>query len=228
MPRKIIDLTHILHEHVPTWTGSCGFLPAIKLDYDQRCRVQNMKMHAGVGTHIDSPAHFIPGAQEVHQLSLENLIAPLIVIDVSRGVGSNGDYRISPNDIEHFEQQCGNIKKGDLVVFNTGWHNRWGNADQYRNCDANGKMHFPAVSRDAARLLVDRDVVGIGIDTLSPDCSSIDFPVHEVLLGAGKYIVENVTNLDEVAPTGFTGYILPLKAETLVEAPVRFVAIQHT
>ncbi len=225
MPRKIIDLTHTLHEHVPTWTGSCGFLSAIKLDYDQRCRVQNMKMHAGVGTHIDAPAHFIPNAQEVCQLPLKRLVVPLKVIAVE---ASNDDYKISVEDIVRFEQKHGAIQKGDLVVFNTGWHKRWDNPNAYRNVDEFGGMHFPSISHEAAQLLVDRDVAGIGIDTLSPDCSQVDFPVHDILLGAGKYIVENVTHLDEVVPTGFTAYVLPIKAQTLVEAPVRFVAIQHT
>lgn len=222
MPKKIIDLTHTLHEHVPTWTGSCGFLPAIKLDYDQRCRVHNIKMHAGVGTHIDAPAHFIRGAKEVHQLPLECLIAPLKVISIVR---SNDDFKVTTQDIKSFEQQHGKIASGDLVVFNTGWHKRWDNPDAYRNVDQHGNMNFPSISAEVAQFLVDCDVTGVGIDTLSPDCSETAFPVHEIMLGAGKYIVENVANLDHVSSTGYIGYVLPLKAQELVESPVRFIAM---
>ena len=53
---KVVDLTHPLCSSVPTWNGSCGFCLETKKDYDQVFRVEEMKMHAGVGTHMDAPS----------------------------------------------------------------------------------------------------------------------------------------------------------------------------
>ncbi|MEX0848856.1 MAG: cyclase family protein [Candidatus Dependentiae bacterium] len=227
MEKIIVDLTHTLHSSVPTWTGSCGFASKIKLDYDQGCRVQDIKMHAGIGTHIDAPAHFFSGAMEVEDISLSQLIAPLLVVDVRHKVNNNYDYVVSSKDIQAFEQKFGKIDAESLVVFHTGWSDRWHDAQLYRNCDAKSRMHFPSVSADVGDILLQRDVAGMGIDTLSPDCSTALFPVHEKLLGANKYIVENVANLQNIDQIGFVAYVLPIKANNLVEAPVRFIAIKR-
>ena len=224
MHAKIIDLTHSLTETVPTWNGSCGFLPAIKLDYDQRCRVQNIKMHAGVGTHIDAPAHFIPGGRDVSELPLEHLLVPLYVIDVSHRVNDNASYQLQPDDIIQYEKVHGIIVPKSFVAICTGWSERWPYPDQYRNVDQQGNMHFPSIAPQAAELLIERAIVGVGIDTLSPDCSQEQFPVHEKILGSDKYIVENIAHLDKVDTTGYVACILPLKGKGLVEAPVRMIA----
>ncbi len=82
-PYKLIDLTQTLSEETPSWDGGCGFNHNIKLDYDEcdsatKFRVGQIKMHAGIGTHIDAPSHCIPGAATVEQVPLDTLIAPLV------------------------------------------------------------------------------------------------------------------------------------------------------
>ncbi len=55
---------------------------------------------------------------------------------------------------------------------------------------------------------------GIGIDTLSADYGiSTDFAVHHTINGSGKYILENVANLDRLPTTGATLIIAPIKIE---------------
>src|SRR5438552_336609 len=111
-PYKIVDLTHTLSKDAPTWNGSCGFQHEIKLDYkdattEYKFRVQQLKMHAGVGTHIDAPSHCIPNGKNVEALALEHLIAPCFVIDVSAKTDKN--YSVSIQDILEFEKQYGVI-----------------------------------------------------------------------------------------------------------------------
>jgi hypothetical protein len=65
---KAVDLTHPLCSNVPTWNGSCGFCLETKKDYDQVFRVQQMKMHAAVGTHMDAPSHRIQGGLSISEL----------------------------------------------------------------------------------------------------------------------------------------------------------------
>ncbi len=71
--------------------------------------------------------------------------------------------------------------------------------------DAENVMHFPGFGLDSAKLLVERDAFGIGIDTLSLDYGgSQDFATHSIMLQANKYQIENMANLDALPATGAT------------------------
>lgn len=222
---KMIDLTHGLHESVPTWNGESGFRKKTIVDYAEGgIRVLNYECLAGVGTHMDAPSHFIPNGKDISSLNLEDLIVPACVIDISSN--QNPDYFISVRDIETFEKLHGPIPEKSLVIGYTGWSRFWKTPEKYRNADRQGNLHVPGLSADAARVLLARNVVGIGIDTLSPDGSNVhEFPVHHLLLGNGKYIIENLTNLQLVPPKGSFLFALPLKIEGGSESPIRAVAL---
>lgn len=220
---KIIDLTHPLNPFVPTWGGSCGFCLEVKRDYDKMFRVQQMKMHAGIGTHMDAPSHLIKGGASIADIPVEQLVVPCCVIDVSTKAGP--DYQISIQDIEEYETAYGLIPKNSLVIGYTGWDRFWSIPDSYRNVDEKGQMHFPSFSLHSAKLLIEREVSGIAIDTLSPDCLDPTFPVHTLFLGNGKYIIENVANAGPMPPKGSYVIALPLRAEGATESPIRMIAL---
>src|SRR5271170_4969225 len=115
---KCVDLTHVLSAEAPTWNGSCGFFLEKKQDYDQMFRVQQIKMHAGVGTHMDAPCHCIPEGNAIADIPLELLIVPACVIDVS--LKAHADYEVSKEDIEEYELAFGKIPKNALVIAYTG------------------------------------------------------------------------------------------------------------
>ncbi len=222
-PFRIIDLTHTLTPTTPSWNGGCGFHHEIKLDYkdcatDVKFRVQQIKMHAGIGTHIDAPSHCIPNGKSVADLELQTLIAPCSVIDVSKDACES--LTIEPGRIHDFEKIQGLLPGGSFVIFYTGWDKFWTHPERYRN-----NYRFPSVGKKTAELLLERRVVGLGIDTLSPDRPEDGFPVHHLLLGAGCYIVENVANACALPPTGFYTCALPLKTQEGTEAPVRLVGL---
>jgi kynurenine formamidase len=220
---KIVDLTHPLSPNIPTWSGSCGFCLEIKKDYDRVFRVQQIKMHAGVGTHMDAPSHRIQGGLSIAEIPIEQFIVPACVIDVSERAGA--DYEISVEDVEKYERTYGIIPKDALVIGYTGWDRFWSDAAAYRNLDANGQMHFPAFSAQAAEFLLKRDIAGVAIDTLSPDCLDTSFTVHKLVLGAGKYIIENIANCSQIPPKGCCAIAFPLRAEDSTESPIRVVAL---
>ncbi len=223
LPFKIIDLTHTLTPLIPTWNGSCGFQHELKQDYgkdenDPKFRVQQLKMHAGIGTHIDAPSHCIPGGKDVADLDLNDLIAPCVVIDVSKK--ANSDYLVTAADIDAFEDQYGLISPRTFVLINTGWEKYWDTPEKYRN-----NYQYPSVSKAAVLTLLKREIVGIGIDTLSPDRPGSGYPVHHLILGAGKYIVENVRNAALLPPSGAYSLALPIKTKEGAEAPIRLVGL---
>jgi kynurenine formamidase len=222
-PYRIVDLTHTLDEKIPSWTGGCGFHQEIKLDYDlERAalsfRVQQLKMHAGIGTHLDAPAHCNLGKATIDQIDLSKLVAPCVVIDVSSRAGE--DYRLSQHEIATFESSYGTIEPHSFVIIRTGWDQFWKQPERYHN-----NSLFPSVSQDAAIALLEREIVGLGIDTLSPDIPGSGYPVHAALLGAEKYIIENVAHASDLPPKGAFILALPIKTRYGTEAPIRLVGL---
>ena len=220
---RIVDLTHPLSSSVPTWNGSCGFCLELKQDYDRMFRVQQVKMHAGVGTHMDAPAHLFQGGLSIADIPVEQLIVSACVIDVSKKAGA--DYKISVEDVKNYEVTYGIIPQGSLVIGYTGWDRFWSDATNYRNADATGQLHFPAFSAEAVKLLLTRNISGIAIDTLSPDCLDPSFAVHKLVLGAGKYIIENIANSSQIPCKGSYVIALPLRAEESTESSIRAIAL---
>lgn len=224
---RVVDLTHPLHEKIPTWSGGCGFHMEIKLDYPQGLRVQSLKSHAGVGTHIDAPSHFIKDSWNIGDIPLENLIVPVCVLDMRPKM--DPDLFISVDDIKTFEKTEGPIPDRCLFLAHTGWDKNWNDPERYRNPDSNGKMHFPGFSAEAATYLLKRNIVGLGIDTLSPDGSrngpGIRYPVHEIILGAKRYIMENVAHLDQMPALGAFAIAFPPPAREATESAARLAGL---
>lgn len=220
---KIIDLSHTITSQSPTWTGDCGFRNKVVLDYahsatETNFRVQQFSMNAGIGTHIDAPAHCFPGAETVDNLALTTLITPCVVINVA--AKANENYQINLEDIQIFEHQYGMIAKNALVIFHTGWSKFWSDKSKYIN-----NHHFPSVAKVVAEILLEREVCGLAIDTLSPDCPGSIFPVHQLMLGASKYIIENIAHADALPPVGACVIALPLKIKNATEAPLRMIGL---
>lgn len=193
------------------------------LDYSDGVRVHVLKMPNGIGTHMDAPNHFIEGAKDIASLDVQELSSPGVMIDISHK--ADEFYKLSVDDIHDFEKEHGLISEGAIVIVFTGWSHKWQNVTAYRNADSNGMMNFPVISAAAAELFLKRKVNGIAIDTLSPDRPDSEFPVHKILLGAGKFIIENIKIDDELPAVNFTVLALPMKIKSATEAPCRIVAL---
>lgn len=95
----------------------------------------------------------------------------------------------------------------------TGWSERFGTP---------AYLDHPWLTPDAARAIVDSGVRAVGVDTLSPDPrGSLAF--HEIVLGAGVVIVENLRGVDRLRgrPATLSFYPLSLTGDG---SPVRAVA----
>lgn len=219
---KVIELTHQLSSDIPTWDGNCGFRLSVDTDYNDCTapdlfRVQGLTCNAGIGTHMDAPAHVIVGGRTIDQINLEELVVDCIMIDVS--AEADATYKIMPSVIETFEKEHGEIKPSSFVIFYTGWDKHWGSREKYNNDHV-----FPSVDISTAEILLKRSIAGLGIDTLSADTGAEGFPVHRAILGADKYLVENIANAKNLPPTGAKVFILPIKMKDATEAPVRLFA----
>lgn len=217
----LIDLTQTLESGIPDWDGCCGFkLKKISSD-EISVLIQAMSTPVGIGTHMDAPLHFIKSGCDISDIPVDNLITTAVVVDVREQVHER--YFLLKSELVDFEKRHGNIPDGALVLLLTGWSQYWSSPDRYRNPDENGHMHFPGFGEDAVDYLLNKNIVGIGIDTLSPDGGNMTFPVHHKILGAGKYIIENLCNLEKLPAVGARVMALPLKIKNGSEAQCRVI-----
>ena len=123
------------------------------------------------------------------QLTIQQLIGPAVVIDVSAACAKNPDYLASPEDIARWEKAHGRIPAGSIVLFRTGWSAHWKNKKRYMGTDKPGDvagLHFPGIAPASAEVLLHRRIRGVGIDTASIDSWTIEGlpgPPHAIRRG---------------------------------------------
>jgi kynurenine formamidase len=129
-----------------------------------------------------------------------------VKIDIRDKAAQNADYALTVADIQAWEQQYGRIPDGAAVVLWTGWESRWG-TPAYANFDADGVMHQPGFSLEAAQWLVNTGRLGkrgsLGTDTFGADLGIDDtFAVSSLLFHRHRISLENMANLAALPTTG--------------------------
>lgn len=226
--RHMIDLTHLVDESTSVYPGTAHFRHTMTATFDKdNYYSRDIAMSEHTGTHIDAPAHFGRGQPTVEAIPVQECIVPLVVIDIVAAAQKDPDARLQRRDIETWEKIHGCIPPHALVCMHSGWASRYRDPSAFLNDDARGTCHFPGFHETAtAFLLHERNVVAIGVDTLSLDHGpSIDFPVHYQWCRAGKWGIENLTNLDAVPPCGATAVIGIPKLTNGSGAPCRVLAL---
>jgi kynurenine formamidase len=225
---RVVDLSYAISDKLVPWPGDEKWFEAKTNATIERNGyfTRSFWMLEHYGTHLDAPAHFSPGQATVEQIPVKHLFGPAVVIDVRAEGAKDADYLVPPRKIEDWERAHGKIPEGAIVLLRTGWAARWPDAQRYRNQDAQGKMHFPGFSAEAARLLIARKVNGLGCDTMSVDFgASSDFAVHHLALGAGLYHLENLSDLSGVPESGAFLVVAPIKLQGGSGGAVRVFAI---
>lgn len=224
--RRARDLTHVLRDGFPVYgftNPSRSTLVTIPTDgfYAQQWTFPE---HAG--THVDAPGHFVEGKRLADELTPEELVVPIVVVDISARAAVNPDAEVELADLVAFERRHGRIPRRSLVCMFSGWESRVGDQDAYRGTDAAGVFHFPGFSVEAVEWLLERrDIQGVGVDTLSLDFGpSTDFAVHFLLLGEDRYGVENLAHLSTIPPRGATAFVGLVPWEEGSGGPCRVIA----
>jgi len=184
------------------------------------------------GTHMDAPKHFSKGGLAIHEVPVQQLIGPAVVVDVSEQALDNPDYRITVEDLTTWEADHGRIPQDAFLIFRTGYGPYYPDREQYMGTDERGEealddLHFPGLHPNAAQWLVDnRSIAGAGLDTPSIDYGqSEEFRAHRALFKDDVVVLENLANLDRLPPTGFHVLALPMKVRGGSGGPVRALAL---
>ncbi|HXZ80959.1 MAG TPA: cyclase family protein [Terriglobales bacterium] len=232
-PSKLVDLSYTFDEKTIYWPNAEGFERHVdhwgpREDGGWYAAAHFSAAEHG-GTHMDAPIHFAKGKRTLDQIPVSQLVAPAVVIDISDKCAGHPDYLLQPADVDAWEKVHGRVPAGSIALVRTGWGKFWPDKKQYMGTDVKGDtahLDFPGIGPEAAKLLVSRGIVGVGLDTASMDYGrSKDFPTHGVINGADLYGLENVANMEKLPATGATLIALPMKIGGGTGAPTRVVAV---
>jgi kynurenine formamidase len=145
--KEFVDLTHAFAPGIPHWPGfpdekaetifwhDPGVAPGSGFDAQYFSHVGQW------GTHADPPAHFVKAGRTLDQIGVNEMIMPLVVLDVHEKVDRNPDYTLRMEDVSSWESRHGIIPADAFVVMRTDWSKRWPDMAAMQNKDAKGISH---------------------------------------------------------------------------------------
>jgi kynurenine formamidase len=184
------------------------------------------------GTHFDAPVHWLTGKdlQDVAQVPVTQLIAPAAVLDFSAEAAVDPDFLLEIDHVKAWEAANGPLPDGGWLLYRTGWDARSHDQAEFLNANETGP-HTPGISvACAAWLALQAPVIGLGTETVGTDAGaahSFDppFPCHSALLGAGKYGLTQLRNLDRLPAQGAVVVTGPLPIVGGSGSPCRALAL---
>ena len=200
----LVDLSHDVVDGMVTYPGLPAPRVATHLSReDSRAHyAEGTTFHIGVvtmctntGTYLDVPFHRFADGHDLAGLPLERVAdVPGVLLDV------RGRRTVSAADIAAAAGST--ALAGTAVLLRTDHSRHWG-TDAYA-------VDHPHLAADAGEALARAGVACVGIDSLNVDGTATgERPVHTALLGAGIPIVEHLTGLAALPPTGFRFTAVP-------------------
>ncbi len=212
--RKMVDLTHAFAPGIPHWPGFPDEKRQAIYDFEKKPGLLGVGFFAEVyshvgqwGTHVDPPAHFQKGGRTVDQITLPEMILPLVVIDVHAEVAENPDYTLTIERIKKWESDHGPIPARSFVALRTDWSKRWPDGAAMVNKDVEGVAHYPGWSLAALKFIYEeRKATATGHETTDTDpgvaTSKDDYTLETYVLSHDHYQIELLANLDQVPEAG--------------------------
>lgn len=237
---RIVDLTAPLSPQTPVLQLPEPFANTIPLsletvsDFDEDGPFWGWNnIHTGehTGTHLDAPVHWASGrdGHSVDTIPPARLVGPAVVLDLTEEAQANPDLLLTPAHFEAYVAEHGPLPDGAWLLFRTGWSRFSDDAVAFANADENGP-HTPGVSVEGAQWLAASGISGYGVETVGIDAGQAGgleppFPAHHFLLGADKYGLTQLQNLDLLPRTGALLVVAPLPIVGGTGSPARVLAI---
>jgi arylformamidase len=213
----LIDLSHPIEHGMITYAG----LPApVISDFltreNSRSRyvdgtefhIGRIDMVANTGTYLDTPSHRFENGADISMIPLE-AVAGLPAVMLHASGRSIDAAAVADVDL-----------RGKALLIHTGWSRHWRTETYFNN-------QHPFVSREAAEKLANSGVRVVGIDSYNiDDTADLTRPAHTILLRAGIFIVEHLTNLESLPDSAAIRFFaVPPKVRGLGTFPVRAFAM---
>ncbi|KAJ8500096.1 hypothetical protein OPV22_010648 [Ensete ventricosum] len=216
---RILDITHVYHEYMPSWDSDEGLGQFLWLPKSMKngslANNSEMKLPAHTGTHVDAPGHvfqhYFEAGFDVDTLDLHVLNGPALLVDVPR------DKNITADVMESLHIPTG-VRR---VLFRTL------NTDRQLMWKKEFDTSYVGFMKDGAQWLVDNtDIKLVGIDYLSVAAYDDLIPSHLVFLKSREIILVEALKLDNVKPGIYTLHCLPLRLRGSEGSPIRCILVK--
>ncbi|MFI7071300.1 cyclase family protein [Micromonospora sediminicola] len=219
--RRLVELSHEITDGMVTLPD----LPAPRItdwltrEDSRRRYAPGVEFHIGridlvanTGTYVDTPSHRWAGELDLAGVPLDRLAdLPGLVVRVPAGTRAVDRLLLAPYEVT-----------GRAVLLDTGW-------DAHFGTDAYAVPEAPYLTADGADWLVEAGAALVGIDSINIDdmtpAAAGERPAHSALLAAGIPIVEHLTGLGALPPTGFRFTAAPPRVAGMGTFPVRAFAV---
>lgn len=174
--------------------------------------VSELILGSHTGTHVDAPAHFLPGGYGVDRIPMTALVGDAYVADARGRHGA-----LSHDDMAGLNVPGGTSR---LLI-------RSDNSRLWDQASPAFPDSYVCLSPGAAEWCVERGLVCVGVDFLSVEQKgSPGHPTHVTLLRAGIAIIEGL-DLRAVEPGSCELLCLPLRITGCDGSPARVLLIRR-
>ena len=200
-----IDLTRLITPGMAVYPGDppVRFAPHSRIE-EGGFRVTRLEFGTHTGTHIDAPAHVEPAGVGVDGVPLAALVGTARVIDLRPGSGRTG-HGGGPGWADSARRPGTVADRLGPALGGPGYYEQ-----------------FPALSAEAAELLVDAGTRLLGLESPSVH-PAIERAIHQRLLNSGIMIVEGLVGLQRL-PEAVWLVVAPLPLQGLDGSPCRVLA----
>jgi kynurenine formamidase len=214
---RLIDLSQPVFDRCP----NCPAHPPVRVELGATherdgWRLELLSLASHTGSHVDAPLHKLAGGASLDDIPLERFVGKALVVDLRDSAPSR------PIDAGLLHQKMRGGVEDRIVLFATGWGDRRAATDEWY-------YRSPHVTVDGAEWLVRHKVRGVGIDhySIAGAAEPNNARVHEVLLGAKVWIVEELHFPPEVfeLPQPVTFWSLPVNFKGFTGAFCRPVIV---
>ena len=210
------DISMTIDPSLPVWEGDPPVIirSAASIERGDTANVSRLEIGVHTGTHVDAPVHFVPGRKGVDRLSLDVLIGPAYVADLTDAI-----HEITTDDLERANLP-NDVKR---LLCKTSNSSFWSKSSSDFDFD------FVGISLDGAQWLIGRGIELVGVDYLGVerfDSVAHGAPTHHTLLEKEIIVVEGLDLWD--IPSGeYTLICLPMKIRNSDGAPCRAVLVKE-
>jgi arylformamidase len=216
---RLVELSHVISDGMTTYPG----LPAPQITPHltraasrevyapgTEFAIDRISMVGNTGTYLDSPYHRYADGVDLAHLPLDSCAdLPAVVV---RTTGS-GSRAVDVGALAALDVS------GRAVLLHTGGDAAWGTPEYARDA--------PFLTGAGAEWLASRGARLVGIDSVNIDeiTSEGQRPTHSILLAAGIPVVEHLTGLGQLPPTGSRFTAAPARIADFGSFPVRAYAL---
>ncbi|MBB2183150.1 cyclase family protein [Lachnospiraceae bacterium MD1] len=204
---RIYDISMPITLDMPVYKGKPEKKPSIIVESDYSTGnfyESRISMNLHTGTHLDRTLHMVKDGNTIENLSLDRVITPCKVLDLTTAIECISKSNLMKKDIQ----------EGDFLLLKT------------RNSFEDIlEENFIYLDKSGAEYLASKKIKGVGIDALGIERSQPNHETHLQLMKEDIQILEGL-RLQDIEEGEYFLFAAPINIAGAEAAPVRAVLLQ--